>query len=486
MVVFATTVLLIASLAIMLYYSRRILKEEALSNAAQTLEATIQHVDNILLSVEQASGNMYLNILPHLDKPEMIFTYCRQLVESNPSIAGCAIAFKPYYFENRKYFMAYAYRTQTDSLKVTDSPVIHSETFGNTPYTAQEWFSKPMKTCRALWLSTTVEGQTNNTAPFITFSLTFVGRDGKTVGVLGVDLSISELSHVILSAKPSPNSYSVLLDSDGSYILHPDSNKLLRQTVFTQSSSDHTVKEAGAAMLSGESGYKRFRMDGHDYYVFYKPFIRSAVPGRSLERLNWSAGIVYPKDDIYGDFRRLLLVVLAITVVGLLALLVACRTFVHTQLLPLRMLTKSAQRIADGHYNEPIPDSHQHDEIGLLQDNFQSMQHALSNHVNELEQLNATLQERAEGLRSAYERAHKADRMKTAFLHNMTNQMLEPAITIDQCVGELCNLNEDTEQQESDRLVSTIQQQGKTIAEVLNNLLDISLDDNKRKEEGYA
>ena len=62
--------------------------------------------------------------------------------------------------------------------------------------------------------------------------------------------------------------------------------------------------------------------------------------------------------------------------------------------------------------------------------------------------------------------------MKTAFLHNMTNQMLAPADTIDRDVSALCNRSKD--RQESGQLAESIMQNGATIADLLKNLINIS------------
>ncbi len=74
MIVFTMAILLMASLAVMLYHSRKAVKEEATQKASQTLEWATQRIDNVLLSVEQATGNVFFNILPHLNDPEMMFT----------------------------------------------------------------------------------------------------------------------------------------------------------------------------------------------------------------------------------------------------------------------------------------------------------------------------------------------------------------------------------------------------------------------------
>ena len=94
------------------------------------------------------------------------------------------------------------------------------------------------------------------------------------------------------------------------------------------------------------------------------------------------------------------------------------------------------------------------------------MQQRLSTYIGELEQLTDTLRERGEGLSQAYEEAQKADRMKTAFLHNMTNQMIEPSLSIDRDVNSLL--------EGGGNVVDNIQMNGKRITDLLNNLLNMS------------
>ena len=215
--------------------------------------------------------------------------------------------------------------------------------------------------------------------------------------------------------------------------------------------------------------------------MFFKPFKRNEVQGRYIDDLGWSVGIVYPEDDIFGDYNRLLSYVLAIAIVGLILLALLCCYFVHRRLLPLTLLTNSAQRIANGHYNEPVPDSRQHDEIGQLQNHFQQMQKALAKHVDKLEKLNIDFQARGERLRVAYHQAQAADRLKTSFLHNMTNQMLPPAQIISDRVKELCHI-QTVEAQDLDRMANDIQKQGEVVTDLLNHLLELSKESSGKEE----
>ena len=477
-VVSAMAILLMATLTVMLYYSKKALKEEALEKVSQTLEGTVQSIDNILLSVEQTTGNIYFNLMPHLDQPDMMFTYSRQIVEANKYVSGCAIAFRENFYQGRDLFMPYFRR---ENIGGRDT-VIQAETFANGLYTEQVWYTKPMESARPEWLNP-LAGLGNDTgeAPIVTFSLPLYSADGKPAGVVGVDMKLSLLSQIVSDTKPSANSYCLLLDSDGTFIVRPNGSKSFLQTAFSffDNEADSSVEEAVQAMVSGESGYKPFRLNGIDYYVFFKPFKRATVPGRSMERLEWSVGIIYPEDDIFGDYNSLSTYVLVVAVVGLLLLFLCCRLLINRQLQPLLMLTASAQRIAKGKYNEQIPDSRQTDEVGRLQDNFQKMQQSLSTNIGELEQLKTTLQQHGEDLNVAYNQAQKADRMKTAFLHNMTNQMIGPAEAIEKDVNALCSGN--AENQDIVYLSDDIQKNGGAIAELLDNLISVSADE-KRKE----
>ena len=471
MVVFAMAMLLMASMVVMLHYSRKAVKEEAVQNALQTLDGAIFSVDNVMLSVEQTTGNMIFNLMQNINNPDEMFTFAQKIVETNPWVAGCAIAYREYYYPDRKLFMAYVHRADSAGIAYAGSKIVRDYTFGDRPYTQQAWYQEPMKG-KMGWVNPLV-GMVTDEDPIITFSLPLRGRDGKTACVIGVDVSLRLLSRIVSEAKPSDNSYCTLLDQDGAYLVHPDGSKLIYQTALR--SSDPQAKEAAKAMMSGETGYKPFKLNGTDYYIFYKPFKRTAVPGREAESFGWSAGVIYPEDDIFGNYNNLLYYVLAITLISLLLVFLLCRLVIHRQLTPLTMLSRKARRIAEGNYDEPIPASKKKDEIGRLQDNFKLMQQSLATHIDELEKLKETLKIHGADLREAYAQARQADSMKTAFLHNMTNQMIAPAEKIQKDVMTLSDSSK-IKKQEASQLVANIQEEGNFIAELLNNLLRVSND----------
>ena len=102
------------------------------------------------------------------------------------------------------------------------------------------------------------------------------------------------------------------------------------------------------------------------------------------------------------------------------------------------------------------------------------MQQSLAIKVGELQELTTTLQERSKVLSKAYEQAQEADRIKTSFLHRMTNQMIEPVNSINSSVKTLHENGRQLEQEEANQLVNEILEQGATTTILLKNLLDDS------------
>jgi methyl-accepting chemotaxis protein len=468
-VVGETLLLLSLSLGLVFYFSHKALKNEALLDAEQTLEGTVQDIDNILLSVEQATGNIYYDLLNHVNDSSRMYTYCRELVEGNPNIVGCAIAYKPGYFPGKDLFMVYVHRRgfSTD----VKSDLVTTDKFTNRPYTEQVWFTEPMNSGYIGWTNP-LKGEDTENVPLETFCLPFTDASGERVGMIGVDVSINQLSKIILAAKPSEHSYSVLLARNGSFIVHPDEKKLESQTVFSQMNegADPSVLEAAEAMVAGETGTKKFKMDNQDWMVFYKPFKRVEWEGRSQGPLGWSVGVVYHEDDVHGVHNKLLLLVIGIAIAGMLLFFLLCNWIIRMQLKPLRMLTRSAQRIAEGDYSEIVPDTNRDDEIGHLQNRFHKMQRSLQSQVDELEQETEELHHDSDILRASFGKTEEADRMRTSFLHYMTNQMALPSESIDRSVTALCNNYHDITKEEIEKQVTNIERKSETLVELLNHM----------------
>lgn len=470
--------LLIVTLGVLTYFSHRALHQEALRSAGQMLEGTVQNIDNILMSVEQSTGNMYYEVVEHLDNPDRMYTYSRKVVESNPNIVGCAIVFKPGYFPGKNLYMAYAHRaTGTDDKQ----ELVTSETFANRPYTEQAWYTEPMKGWTG-WIDP-LKGSDTEDEPLITFCLPFSDGNGEPVGVIATDVSINQLSKIVLAAKPSENGYCVLLAHNGSYIVHPDKEKLSNPTAFSHKNQnvDASVTEAAEAMLSGEKGIAEFRMENRDWFVFYKPLERAGWEGWSKGVADWSAGVVFPESDIFGKHNTLLYQVVAVAFVGILLFFLLCNWIIRRQLKPMKRLAESAQHIAEGNFSEMLPSTHRLDEIGLLQKQFRQMQQSLRDRLAQQEEETARLQQEGDMLRTAYDKTIENDMLKTSFQHYMTSQMAKPVQSIDSSVTTLCNNLHELGKEELEKQVDNIEQKGLAVLDQTNHLAHFTEVDTRKE-----
>ena len=99
------------------------------------------------------------------------------------------------------------------------------------------------------------------------------------------------------------------------------------------------------------------------------------------------------------------------------------------------------------------------------------MQQSLATRMGEMQQLTATLKQRGEELQATYEQAQAAERMKTNFLYNMSDQMMAPVDGIRKRVLTISQADKQLTEEEAGQLVDGIQQRGEKVTALLNQLI---------------
>ena len=375
-VLFAAIIFTVA-LGFLFFQSREAVRQEAISHASQILDKTSLRVEGILNRVEVASNMTKWLVSRHPDKADSMFVYSRSMLANNPDFYNCSIAFEPYYFKDKgRYFSAYT-KHIGDSLRTIQGGSDNYQYFFTDWYLMSTLLDKPSWTEPYMDLDVA----TNTSEMVTSYCQTIKNKDGQKIGVINTSLSISWLSNTISATKPYPNSYSIMIGRGGTYFVHPDSTKITRQTIFTQSLEhpDTAMVALGHAMQRGEEGMKHMNIDGKDCYVFYKP----------LGNTGCSMAIVCPEKDIFGGFDRLRRSVMAIVITGLLLMLYLFIRIITRELSPLRRLAHEAETIASGHFDAELPNFERIDEIGQLSHSFGNMQQSLVKYIEELKETTA-------------------------------------------------------------------------------------------------
>jgi sigma-B regulation protein RsbU (phosphoserine phosphatase) len=376
-VVMFAAVIFIAALGFLFYQSREAVRQEAISRATQILDKTSLRVEGILNRVEVATGMTEWLVQRHPDKADSMFVYSRGMLLNNPDFYNCSIAFEPYYFKDKGlYFSAYS-KHNGDSIRTIQGG---SE---NYQYFFADWYLMPTLLGHACWTEPYMDydAPTNTSEMVTSYCQAIKASDGSFIGVINTSLSLNWLSQTISAVKPYPNSYSIMIGRGGTYFVHPDSTKITRQTIFTQTleNLDTAMVSLGHAMQRGEEGVREMHINGEHCYVFYKP----------LGKTGCSMAIVCPESDIFGGFDRLRRTVMAIVCVGLLLMLYFFIRIITRELSPLRRLAREAETIASGQFDTQLPNFERTDEIGQLSQSFGNMQQSLVRYIEELKDTTA-------------------------------------------------------------------------------------------------
>ena len=407
-VVFFAAIIFNVALGFLFYQSRDAVRQEAVSRAMQILDKTSLRIEGILNRVEVASNMTKWLVQRHPDKADSMFVYSRGMLQNNPDFYNCSIAFEPYYFKDKgRYFSAYT-KHIGDSLRTTQGGSEHYQ------YFFVDWYLMPQLLEKPCWTEPYMDLDVlTNTSEMVTsYCQTIKDSQGKMIGVINTSLSISWLSQTISAIKPYPNSFSIMIGRGGTYFVHPDTTKISRQTIFTQTleKPDTALTALGKAMTSGEEGMRQMNLNGEDCYVFYKP----------LGQTGCSMAIVCPESDVFGGFDKLRRSVRTIVLVGLLVMLYLFIRIITQELKPLRRLADEAETIASGQFDAVLPDFQRVDEIGQLSQSFADMQQSLVRYIEELKDTTAqkTSIERALRIASSIQMGMLPDKFPTREDHD--------------------------------------------------------------------
>lgn len=401
-----------ASLGILFYQSRRLIRVEALNRSSSVLNTTLQRLSRNLQTIETATNTCSWMIEQSFEADSLLELTSR-IVRLNPDIDGCSVSAEAYTFpEHGRLFSAYTIRKGDSIISDIERPY---------DYFRKTWYQTPREKDEACWvvyfddadsLNVVLEGM------LASYCKPLRRHDGSVLGIISTDLSLLRLSGIISEVKPYPHSYFVMLDEEGRYMIHPDKSKLFYTSIFTGTDPRHQrdIIALGHEMIAGNKGNLAVKIDGKDCLVCYQP-----VPGTE-----WSLALICPDSDVLAGYHRLTFVIGPLLVFGLIVILVLCNRTVTHAIRPINDLLEKTQAIAAGNMEIHIPKSRQEDVIGSLQNSFASMLSSLNFHMGSVRYTSEQTKLRNEELIKATQLVEEANKQKTAFIQNVSHQIRTP------------------------------------------------------------
>ena len=418
-ILFVVVLVFSLSLGFLYWQSRNIIREEAVDGASHVLDNTALRVKGYMVEVETATRNIIWLVNLHNEKDSLL-KYTHRIVANHPNTNGCSITMEPDFYPDEQYgFSAYSVRLEEYSTPEKDSVATVRE--ADYDYYDKVWYKTPRQKKAACWVDPFDDyndGTLSSPEMIASYCIPLNDRQGKFVGVISTDLSLKRLTETITAEHPYQNSYFMLLGADGHYFVHPDTTKLLKQTIFTGTDPrEHTdIVALGYEMTNGRTGHMDVNIDGKSHIVLYRP----------LEGTQWSIALVCPSNELLRGYNRLSYILLPLLIIGLLLLGWGCHRIVKHFTQPLGLLAAELRQIGHGDYEKPLPHSERTDLIGQLQNSFCQMRRSISQHIMKAEKTKQETEKRTKELEQATLLARQASEQKTEFMQDITHQIRTP------------------------------------------------------------
>lgn len=382
------------------YIVEKAFLESSEENAMSRMEIANQHINSVLTGAENAVNNTIPEVEWFLNQPDQLYNVTREMVARNSDIIGAAIAFEPNYYPSKgEYFSPYAYR---------GFDTIYTKQLGSAEYDYHymDWYQIPKLLNKNYW-SEPYYDQGGGEQLMATYSHPLYDKNGKMYAIMTADVSLSWLTDLMrqndidfnmrlevdnmedtvdLSNKPIPDdffyshAYSFIIGRGSTYITHPDRSRILNDTYFTYSleTADTLDDYIGYEMLAGKSGINTINRDDTDYTIIYNP----------IERTGWAMATVIPSNILNQRSRIVGAIIIFFMLVGMLILFFVCRSTMKRLTKPLNRFAKSADAIANGEIDTPLPVIKTKDEMMHLRTSFESMQKSLIQQIEETKTIN--------------------------------------------------------------------------------------------------
>ena len=458
-ILFLSFLVFVVCLGVMFFQSRLLLRKQVAEHVSSVLDNTVSRVSGCMTAVETAT-NVNGWMAQEFLNPDSLLNLTHRVVFFNSHVNGCSITTEPDVFPELGPFSAYSIR-EGDSIVTTRE--------GAYDYYDQIWYKQPKQLAKPCW--TDPFDDYNDSSLYTkniiaSYCKPLYMDDGRFIGVISSDLALNRLKEAIADKQPYPNTYFVMVNSEGRFIIHPDSTQELNKNIFEDLDPEKQpdLIALGHEMTIGAKGHMQVSINGTPCLVCFQP-----VPDT-----RWCLALVIPDREILHAYYRLTNVIVPLIIIGLIVILLISRRIVAQAIKPLYQLLTQSQKLAEGNYSERIPHTLRDDAVGRLQNSFATMQESLDRHVYDIKNVAEETKTSNEELLKAAQLAEEADRQKTLFIQNVTHQIRTPLNIIMGFAQVLRNSLGEIPHDEVKKIVEMMDHNTKTLSRMLLMLYDSS------------
>ena len=328
----------------------------------------------MLRAVEIAATNNVAEFEDNLESPEKVYDAMEHVLRLNNHYLGCGIAFEADHFASQgRWFEPY--------VSFSDSTHVERRQIGSAQhdYFNQEWYIKGLSL---------EKGEGGLTDPYLdkdggkcilsTYVSPIFDRQGRKVGVYGIDLNLDWLKQTILNEEHKVKQMS--FDDDGD----DDENMF-----FIQILDSKGRKVAGSETIDDKTLQTIQKEDSIDFKLMKINDIPYRVSSKRLANTGWTLVVAQHRFFVLLHGYVLGFVILFLMTVGGIVIFFFMSRSIRRAIKPLRFLSDSAHEVAQGNFDTSLPTFKHQDEIAQLRDSFDTMQQSLKQYVEELKESTA-------------------------------------------------------------------------------------------------
>lgn len=311
LVLLTAAILMEVGSAVQYYFARNGIRNEVRQRAAFELQVKNLEIKQMLSRVETAAGNLHWVLEESIANPDSVYPILRHIMEKNPDLTGCAIAFLPDYYPSKGYwYEPYVFR---------NNDTLENKQIGSADHNYLEapWFTDGLVNPDGLWTEPYIDSD-GSEGMVCTYTLPLCDASGRTVAVFGADVSLDWLGD-LFEQKADVQTY--LFSHAGRVMVCPDSTLVMRITLeeTARLHQDTMAAHLNEAVQGGKQGSTNVKYNGEKYYIHYSP-----VGGNT----GWSMALFFPDKEIYKGLHRVSQLLLISMFLGLLLLaFIMWRTF---------------------------------------------------------------------------------------------------------------------------------------------------------------
>jgi phosphoserine phosphatase RsbU/P len=359
--------------------ARHLLEDQAREKTMNLAVAAANHIEAVIGRVEKVGLGLAREVEDHPPQTQaQAMALLSRVVAANPEVYGSALALaRDSRLTPVRLPTSYAYRRHG----LVVSRLLERPGYD---WDRQGWYTEPCARRRPVW-SDPYFDRGGGDALMVTYSAPlFDPAHGNPVcGVVTCDVALPWLGKAVRALSLGKTGYGFVISHDGTYIVHPNPDYVLRKTVF------QAAREAGSEdlvalarrMVAGEQGFAPLisQVTGRPSRLAFAP----------IPSAGWCLAVVISQDELLAPIVQLrrqesAASAIAFVLLSLIALLIA-RSITG----PLRQLEAATHTLAAGNLHAPLPEIAGADEVARLGQSFSAMRESLLTYVENLRETTA-------------------------------------------------------------------------------------------------